>query len=155
VKRSPLLFVIMVNGVPKTIRHSYSGMYADDKIIWDQNQNLPIPPKEIGVNASRVLEVVCKVGFEIIAQQNHINCLLPKKSTRKDVLKIGGAEVTVQTDAKILGVNFDRKVSWKKHMEEVELSCNKSIYNLRTLSGTKWGQSKSDERILWSHPLKI
>jgi hypothetical protein len=74
----------MVNGVPKTIRHSYSGMYADDKIIWDQNQNLPIPPKEIGVNASRVLEVVCKVGFEIIAQQNHINCLLPKKSVGKD-----------------------------------------------------------------------
>lgn len=28
---SPLLFVIMVNDLPKSIRHSYSGMYADDK----------------------------------------------------------------------------------------------------------------------------
>ena len=55
------------------------------------------------------------------------------------MVTIRGVEVTVQTDSKILEVNFDRKVSWKKHMEEVELSCNKSINIMRTLSGTKWG----------------
>lgn len=65
VKRSPFLFVIMMNDLPKTIRHSYSGMYADDKIVWDQNKNLSILQKEIEVDASRALEWYAKWGFKL------------------------------------------------------------------------------------------
>lgn len=81
--------------------------------------------------------MVCKVGIQIVSSKTNVFSL--RKVPEKMTVTIGGAEVTVQTDAKILGVNFDRKVNWKKHMEEVELSCNKSINILRTLSGTKWG----------------
>jgi hypothetical protein len=61
------------------------------------------------------------------------------KLPEKMMVTIRGVEVTVQTDSKILEVNFDRKVSWKKHIEEVESSCKKSIKILRTVRGTKWG----------------
>jgi hypothetical protein len=129
----------MVNDLPKTIRHSYSGMYADDKIIWDQNQNLSILQKEIEVDASMVLEWYAKLGFKLSPSKTTSIVFFLRKVPEKMMVTIGGAEVTVQIDAKILGGNFDRKVSWKKHMEEGELSCNKSIKILRTLSGTKWG----------------
>jgi hypothetical protein len=86
-------------------------MYADDKIIWGQNQNLPILQKEIEVDASRVLEWYAKLGLKSSPSKTTSIVFFLRKVSEKMTVTIGGAEVTVQTDAKILGVNFDRKVS--------------------------------------------
>lgn len=62
---SPLLFVIMVNDLPKSIRCSYSGMYAEDMIIWGQNKNLSILQKEIEADASSALKWYAKWGSKV------------------------------------------------------------------------------------------
>jgi hypothetical protein len=41
-------------------------------------------------------------------------------------------------DLNVLRLNVDRKLSWRKHKEEVEASYNKSRNIIGMLSGKKW-----------------
>lgn len=50
------MFVIMVNVLPKSIRSSYSGMYADDKIIWNQKKILVELKREIEDDVTAALK---------------------------------------------------------------------------------------------------
>ena len=74
----------MVNDLPKFIRHSYSGMYADDKIIWGQNQNLSILQWEIEADASKAFKWNAKWGFKESLNKAKSASLLSKKITEKD-----------------------------------------------------------------------
>ena len=58
-----------------------------------------------------------------------------------------GIEIPFVQDLRYLGLNFDPKLSWAKHVTERVKKCNKRWNLTRCLVGQKWGLSP--EKTLW------
>uniref|UniRef100_A0A6M2DJW2 Putative rna-directed dna polymerase from mobile element jockey-like isoform x3 n=1 Tax=Xenopsylla cheopis TaxID=163159 RepID=A0A6M2DJW2_XENCH len=58
-------------------------------------------------------------------------------------LIFGHFKFLIQKEIKILGVHFDTKMTFKKHIVETSKRCEKGINILRKLSGTNWGAHPS------------
>lgn len=54
-------------------------------------------------------------------------------------LRYKGAALSQSNELKYLGVTFDNKLNWKKHMDKVTLRVSKRINVLKRLAGSKWG----------------
>lgn len=51
--------------------------------------------------------------------------------------------------AKFLGVIFDRRLSWKAHIDYTITKCRRRLCLLRAVSGLKWGTSKKSLPMLY------
>ena len=54
-------------------------------------------------------------------------------------LQLNGTRIQVQQTVKFLGLTWDSQLTWKKYIDNLIISCNKSLNLLRTLSSLKWG----------------
>ena len=57
-------------------------------------------------------------------------------------LKIDHTEIPIVEHYKYLGIIFDRKLSFIKHIKYLRTKCNKTIQLLRTIAHTNWRGSK-------------
>ena len=62
-----------------------------------------------------------------------------KRSVPELDIKIDNRNVQFKKEAKFLGLIFDHKLSWKKHVDYIHDRCKKRINLLRCISGYSWG----------------
>ena len=55
------------------------------------------------------------------------------------VLKLGDIDIPVVTEAKFLGVIFDKKLTFVPHIKQLKIKCQKALNLLKHLSHTDWG----------------
>jgi hypothetical protein len=58
---------------------------------------------------------------------------------------INGTEIKLEKSARFLGVEFDRGLSWRPHVDYVTERCRKRFNLMRAVSGSSWG---ADEKTL-------
>src|SRR5207245_2506475 len=66
-----------------------------------------------------------------------LKCILKKP------LKINGTILKMENQVKFLGMIFDSKLSWNNHIQFIEKKCLARLNLMRSLSGNKWGASKT------------
>ncbi|XP_055691082.1 uncharacterized protein LOC129794310 [Lutzomyia longipalpis] len=118
-------------------------LYADDLIIFASSRDSGART-EIR-RAIKCLEKWSKdFGFKFSAQKTkaihfcrHQPCLAPPSFTIYD------SPIAVEETIKILGVNFDNKLSFKQHVANLRSECAKRVQLIRTLANTSWGADRS------------
>lgn len=54
-------------------------------------------------------------------------------------IKRNSTFITKVTEMKILGMIFDQKLTWKKHIEKLKRECNEKMKILKILAAKNWG----------------
>ena len=94
----------------------------------------------------RILNIIKEwteaLGIEISAGKTEV--VLYNSNLRDDIpkLKIGNQELEYKTQGKFLGLTFDNRLHWVKHIDQLVLRCKKDLNLMRYLSGTKFGADK-------------
>ena len=140
---SPTLFLLMLHDFPKLSNLTSDAFFADDCTIWRSGTNI----EQIIFHLQHDLDLIdtwcAKWGF-IINTKKTVGVLFTQKHISNDsiTLKIQGTKINFQNSCKILGVFFDRRMTWLPHIEHISAKCTKSLNILRCVSGSNWGANK-------------
>ena len=84
-----------------------------------------------------------KWGFKISKQKTTAIIFSNKHEPEQEInLKIKNEIIKFESTVKFLGAVFDKKLTWRAHIQYVINRCNKRMNLLRAVSGTDWGADK-------------
>ena len=66
--------------------------------------------------------------------------LSPKQNP--GTITLGGTPLKEDEEATYLGITFDKRQAWKKHIAKAEAKAKRRLAVLRKLAGTTWGASE-------------
>ena len=144
---SPILFNVLINTLyDKLVGHPIDlTQFADDSAIWKTTKNVPAAIKILQETLNAIMEWADAWGFKLSGQKTvcvAFNCAkLPSANVKK--LFIGNQVINFSACAKFLGMIFDHKLNWVKHIDDLVSRCNKDLNLMRYLSGTSYGADKS------------
>jgi len=138
---SPLLFNIAVSDIPSQVTESgvKISQFADDIALWKTHKNILFAGKKVHQGLTAIVDWCGNWGFQLSPQKTVGVLFTQKKSTPKLEIKIDGKDVQFKKEARFLGLIFDDKLSWKKHLDYVQDRCKKRLNLLRCISGSTWG----------------
>jgi hypothetical protein len=73
-----------------------------------------------------------------------------RKQHNDPKLYISGSKIPVVDEAKVLGIIFDKKLSFIPHIKQLKTKCLKALNLLKVLSSTNWGSNSSSLLKLYS-----
>jgi ribonuclease HI len=141
---SPILFLIMINDIPRDINQSSgASLFADDSAVWRSGPNLPFLIKKQQNLLDRIQAWCEEWGFKINSSKTVSMIFTKRLKTNCKKLEINGIELEFAEQAKFLGLVFDKKLSWTHHINYVIEKSKSKINLLRTLTGYTWGANKN------------
>ena len=138
---SPLLFLIMINDLPGSLKDVDLSLFAYDSCIFKSGRNIKFITNLIQDNLDRISNWCDKWGFRISLDKTVAVVFTHHKITRID-LSINNHSVKIDNKAKFLGLIFDSKLNWYDHISYVEQKCKKRLNLMRAVAGNSWGASK-------------
>ena len=140
---SPVLFLIMINDLPDPEDEVKLSIFADDCSIWISGRNVNRDASILQSYFNKYQDWCNEWGFRISKSKTTAVVFSKKIDPEKEIeLKIYNDNITFKNSVKFLGVIFDRKLTWNKHIKYIVARCNKRINLLRALTGTDWGANK-------------
>ena len=141
---SPILFLIMINDYPTTVRGTETSLFADDSAIWRSGKNIANIEKQLQEDVDKISKWSSLWGFKLNEKKTVAIIFSRSSKNRKHKLNIkeNGKIISTSTTVKFLGIIFDQQLTWKDHINNITNSCKKKINLLRNLSGQQWGAGK-------------
>ena len=138
---SPLLFIFYVNDNPKAPPVVFTSKFANDMAIQKQEKRAE---KLIQTYLDSLSEWCNKWKINLNPSKTQVG-LFTNSNTAKDItLKLGRAPLTVSNEIKFLGLTFDRKLTWKHHIDNTRQRMWLRINAIKAISGRDLGiQSKT------------
>ena len=140
---SPSAFIAMINDLPSYVHDADTSLFADDTMLQVHGKSV----KLLVTKMQRALDSLqgwCdQWGFKISTSKT-VAVLFTHHLTDECAvnLSLNGQPLAVEKSAKFLGVVFDRRLTWREHIEYVRAKCQKRLNLLRSLSGTTWGADR-------------
>lgn len=142
---SPILFNIYINDLPRHIEkfQTKTLLFADDVVIWDskpKNQSQQL----ISTAQTSLIELEnwsSQNLMKINIQKTNYQLFSLRKKPLSITLKLEGDLLNETHEAKYLGITFDTKLTWKKHIENICTKIETKLPLLKRLAGKKWGCS--------------
>ena len=146
---SSTLFNIMVNNLSSCIQNCEMSQFADDGAIWKSGPNVKHLQNKIQQDLDNINTWCSTWGF--LLSPNKTVCIIfsRKRNLGKIVLKIGTHILEIVKEVKFLGIIFDRKLTWLRHIPYIHTTCIKVLNCMRLLTGTKWGADSYTLRTMY------
>ena len=137
---SPLLYIIYTydlelnfNGKTKILQ------FADDVCLYITDKNV-----QTGTNALKQIFIETETWFTniglTISAEKTIACIFSRsRNPPPNYLQIEDKTIPCKSTIKYLGVNLDRKLLWKDHIQYLIKRTENSLNLLRSFSHCKWG----------------
>ena len=141
---SPILFLVMINDFPKLSEFTSDAFFADDCTVWRSGKNIAHIIFHLQQDLTLIQNWCKKWGF-IINLEKTSAILFTKKRIKHEhiVLKINDKIIKVVENCILLGVTFDSRMTWKSHVETLEVKAKHNINLMRCVSGVNWGARKN------------
>ena len=139
---SPLLYLIYVNDLPvQPTSNCRAAQFADDVSLWTTNSS----KKVTFLRLQRALDEVQKWCSKWRIKLNVAKTQLVSFSYAKQAmkLKLFGHQITEQKEMKLLGVTFDKRLSFTTHCRSKAAKAMQRVRLLRMVSGQGWGARAS------------
>ena len=142
---SPTLFLIfkddLVKELPKGIK---AALYADDLVMWCAEEYATTATFRMQQAANVLAAWAEKWNVSINKEKSSTTLFtLTKQQTGRIMLR----DYPLREDDQptYLGVTFDKKQTWKPHLQEAETRARRKLALMRKLAGSTWG---ADEKTL-------
>jgi len=139
---SPLLFLIMINDIPSGPEGVNMSLFADDSAVYIGHRKTKTLIKKIQQSIDEINNWCNQNGFKISLAKT-VGVLFTNKTNLPVInIKIDKELIKMESKAKFLGMIFDRKLTWKYHIDYIIEKCKKRLNLMRAVSGYQWGASK-------------
>ena len=137
---SPTLFLIYINDIMKDMHPRIQGaMYADDLVLWRAEESIYVAKNRI----QQALDVLCEWTkrwmVRLNADKTTYSVFSLSPNQKEVVLQINGECLKHELSPTYLGITFDRRLTWKPHIEKAEKKAKTRLTVVRKLAGSKWG----------------
>lgn len=143
---STTLFLLAVNDVCSSIqppvRHA---AYADDLILFCSGRVPSITCDLLQQSVNSLLRWSAATGFTFSATKTKVIKFSRRRNNHVPQISLNGAPLQVTDHLKFLGLTFDSKLTWKRHIEDTKGQCLNRLNILKTLSHYHWG---AEEEVL-------
>ena len=148
---SPILFLLAINDIqPQNIN---SSLFADDTAIWKTGKNVKLLAKQVQQSINYIEDWCNKWGFKVsVAKTKAV--LFHRGKTKKYKLNFRGIPLEQEKKVKFLGLIFDKRLTWKDHIEYLTNRCKKRINLMKVVSGAYWGACKETLVILYRNLIR-
>ncbi|XP_040966432.1 uncharacterized protein [Gossypium hirsutum] len=141
---SPTLFNVMVNDIKHYLPKDVTlAAYADDCTIWRYATRFGIVEEKMQTAINRFSKWANDWGFIISTTKTTGMIINQDPSTKQMKIKINGDQIRFQDTTKLLGVTFDRKLTWKPHFNNIINSSNQILNMMRMITGKTWGANRA------------
>lgn len=140
---SPLLFILAVNDIQKCINYPVRHLlYADDLVLFARGNSLPDLQTQLQGTINKLASWGHRHGLSFAPTKTKVVNFTRKRHTPPLLLTLNGERLKEDTNAKFLGLIFDRTLNWQLHIQTLRQKCSQRLNLLKTLNGTAWGADK-------------
>ena len=141
---SPTLFNIKINNIVKCVNDTDSSLYVDDFGIFYKSKNMENIEFRLQRCLNKVETWATENGFKFSKTKTQCVHFCQLRGLHPEpVLNIYGSPIPVVEEAKILGLLFDKKLSFIPHIKALKAKCLKALDVLKVLCNTNWGGDRS------------
>ena len=140
------LFALKINSlarlIPKEARF-ISSLYVDDLQIGYRHSDLSIIKIELQQCLNRLHDWTKRNGFKISVTKTKILQFTTFPGLHNQpLLKIGGEIIPYTDCVRFLGLLWDPKLTWAKHVNKLRTDCSRLIGLLKTVTNQQWGSDQ-------------
>ena len=140
---SPILFLVMINDIDVGNTGVDLSLFADDSATYKSGKNINQLLKDIQTSLNSISKWADKWGIKI-SNSKSVGIIFTHrvKYNILNPLTLNGNPLKMETKAKFLGMIYDKKLTWRDHVQYIEDRCKARLNLMRSLTGTGWGASK-------------
>jgi ribonuclease HI len=146
---SPILFNIYCRSLPSIISCRFL-QYADDIVMYCSDKSPKEARDKLQHNLLLVHEWLRSVGLSLSPSKCQIVLFTKKRKLPDLPIVIEGNTVPQKKEVKFLGMYLDSKLSWRHHIDNIILKCEKSINVMRSITRVWWGCHPSTMRLIYN-----
>jgi ribonuclease HI len=138
---SVTLFNLKINGIVNCIRPGVdSGLYVDDFIACSRSKQMRSVERQLQICLTNLQNWSNENGFKFSETKTICVHFCNKRIVHPDpVLLLNNKPIPVMTEAKYLGIIFDRKLSFIPHLQYLRTKCLKALNLLKVVAHRDWG----------------
>ena len=143
---SPLLFLVMMSDIPSDeVDGLRTSVFADDVAVWVSGKDAYTMHERLQTRLDEIQKFFLEWGFKVSVGKSVAVCFTKNNGFRHATpcLKMDGSELGWKNEVTFLGVTFDSRLSWNKHMDRVVDRCKKRLNVMRGMTGHNWGCCKT------------
>eukprot|EP00916_Digyalum_oweni_P019426 GHVL01032319.1.p1 GENE.GHVL01032319.1~~GHVL01032319.1.p1 ORF type:complete len:920 (-),score=34.35 GHVL01032319.1:223-2982(-) len=142
---SPMLFNIKINNIVKAVlKGSESSLFVDDFALCVRGKSLHRVERQLQLCIDKVQKWVTENGFKFSTSKTVCMHLCKQRGAMPEPsLVLNGNPVKVVEEFKFLGLTFDRRLTFLKHIQYLRTSCLKALDVLKVVSHTDWGADRT------------
>jgi len=137
---SPTLFNIMINDLfqscPDDVQFS---LYADDGAMWCTKQSPADAAHSLQASIQTLSEWSNNWGLQISPSKTKAMIFSRNYKASIPPLLLDGQPIELVQNHRFLGLIFDRKLTWSKHISSVRERCQGTLRLLSVISSRGWG----------------
>ena len=142
---SPLLYNFYIKDIDNCLEDNCTlRQLADDGVVSVSGTNAIALQQAIQSTLDSLAIWALDLGIEFSPEKTESVLFSRKHSPPQLHLKLLGQRIPHSMSFKYLGVWFDSKCTWGKHIRELTQRCGQRINFLRTVTGTWWGAHPGD-----------
>ena len=125
----PLLFIIFINDLHKSIRHSQMLHFADDTNLLYINKSMKRINKHINHDLSLIVQWLRSNKISLNADKTELVIFSPKRKqiTKHLNFRISGQKIEISTRVKYLGIQIDQHLNWNEHIKNIIPKLSRAI----------------------------
>jgi hypothetical protein len=118
--------------------------YADDWYVYTFQEDVKEAERILQRALDRIYQWTLRTGFNISTEKTKaiVFTRLNPRTPPTLELQLEGRPIEEVNTLKILGLTFDKKLSWRTHIRDAKARAMKRINILRCLAGTEWGADR-------------
>ena len=154
---SPVLFSFKIDNIVKSVlKGSEASLFVDDFALCMRAKFLPHAKRLMQLCVNSVQNWVCNNGFKFSTSKTVcMHFSNQRKHFSEPSILLDKSPIKVVTEAKFLGVIFDRTLSCSSHINYLKTNCLKVLDILKVVGHTDWGGRSENSTLSLSSPRKI
>ena len=141
---SVTLFGLKINSIVKVLKPTMKGsLFVDDILICMRSKNMRTIERQLQQTLNSLQDWADSNGFRFSKSKTVCVHFCQMRHQHNDPeLTLDGTALPVTNQAKFLGVIFDKKLSFKPHIQYLKEKCLKSINLMKVIAHTDWGADR-------------
>ena len=141
---SVTLFSLKINSIVHCLSDGVDcSLYVDDFLICYRGKQMHTIERKLQLCLKKIQEWAEENGFRFSKSKTvcmHF-CTL-RKEHADPTLILNGTEIPLVEEFKFLGVIFDKKLSFKSHINYIKVKCSRALNLLKVVSNMNWGADR-------------